>query len=239
MTSRHFVIEIQGFRDNSGAFVLKEVAIKPVFGDRVTHHSVVRSEEPWKNLNADRRREANYNFSFTHGISWDDGNTDLKRSMQLMRIFTSGADHLWSKGFEKCQVLEKILRRTVYNLDSVNCPKSSELPYNNAFEECTLPVHKPISEGQGPPYKCAKVQAQQYAKWLKNNYYSTTSKQPRYCCGKKCFDKSLDTTEVDGMACNKCESYGRCYCRCISYMRDKLTYLQKQAVIVWEVLSTR
>lgn len=40
-----------------------------------------------------------------------------------------------------------------------------------------------------------------------------------YCCPKRCFYLLDGTDEVDGLACKTCQSYGRCYCKCKSYMK--------------------
>ena len=230
MRSKQLIIDIQGFRDNDGSFILKEVAI--VRDDRVVYHAVIRCE-PRKTLNANRQREANYNSSFVHGISWYDGTTNLKRAIHLMKVFASTACQIWVKGPEKCKVLEKILHRKMCDLEIIDCPKASELPKDDTFEECTLPVHRQISD-KTTPYKCAKLQVQQYARWFARPIEIL---EPGYCCTLNCFQKS--DTEVDELACEKCESYGQCYCRCTIYMRDKLAYLLKQANIVREVLFSK
>lgn len=40
----------------------------------------------------------------------------------------------------------------------------------------------------------------------------------RYCCNLKCFVKR--GTEVDGIACKRCMSSCRCYCKCKTYMKN-------------------
>jgi len=38
-----------------------------------------------------------------------------------------------------------------------------------------------------------------------------------YCCSKKCM--ILSKILADGIACDVCEHFGQCYCRCISFLK--------------------
>lgn len=39
-----------------------------------------------------------------------------------------------------------------------------------------------------------------------------------YCCDERCF--ALDRTQVDGIACEKCNHYCYCVCECKTYKRN-------------------
>lgn len=47
---------------------------------------------------------------------------------------------------------------------------------------------------------------------------STTSKDIRFCCEKKCLIQP--DCQVDGLACRKCESFSYCRCKCETYKKD-------------------
>ena len=52
-----------------------------------------------------------------------------------------------------------------------------------------------------------------------------------YCCEeKKCF--ILETLEVDGLACRKCQSFGQCFCRCNTYMSKQKYCCSKKCCIL-------
>lgn len=48
-------------------------------------------------------------------------------------------------------------------------------------------------------------------------------KMDKYCCDRKCFKRT--ETEVDGMACSKCENFSYCKCRCKSFRVEDPTLL--------------
>ncbi len=48
-----------------------------------------------------------------------------------------------------------------------------------------------------------------------------------YCCQKECFRKDPSVTEVDGLACHNCGAFGRCYCKCKTYMSLKYVPCKK------------
>jgi hypothetical protein len=45
-----------------------------------------------------------------------------------------------------------------------------------------------------------------------------------FCCDKLCFPRP--SSQVDGLACNKCRSYGYCLCNCLTHVPRKTTYEQ-------------
>lgn len=44
-----------------------------------------------------------------------------------------------------------------------------------------------------------------------------------YCCDKKCFE--APDNQVDGIACNKCENFSYCMCKCKSLQQIRPTLL--------------
>ena len=143
MKEIHFVVDAQGFRDNNGAFILKELAIKWVHSDQL-EHNVVHSAVPWFTLNEEKQKEAMHNATFIHGISWTDGDAELKRVRHMARVVTVNAFQIWAKGHEKCIFLRQFFNTMVYDLERTGCPKASDLPYNGTFEECPMAAHKSI-----------------------------------------------------------------------------------------------
>lgn len=191
---KELVMDIQGFRDNNGSFIVKEIGIKSVYGD-LTWHELVESAVPWNDLSDKRQKEANFNTTFTHGISWSDGCDKVKTAIRRVKFVILGANVIWAKGGDKCTTLRKLLNTKVQDLEHEGCPKAKDLPYQDTFQKCPLTVHHCATE-QRPVYRCALQQAQQYAIWLKNHqmdvnddYDSDVSDIEKYCCIHKCFDK--------------------------------------------------
>ena len=55
----------------------------------------------------------------------------LSFSFQLTRIF-------FAKGTEKCELLSKLLVKTVYNLEDLNCPRISKILPEETVASCSL-----------------------------------------------------------------------------------------------------
>ena len=56
-----------------------------------------------------------------------------------------------------------------------------------------------------------------------------------YCCNEKCFRVPED--QVDGKACDKCNSYCYCRCSCKTYQKnrlDKLEELAHRLSLLWQ-----
>ena len=49
-------------------------------------------------------------------------------------------------------------------------------------------------------------------------FTSRVMEMERYCCDKKCFKINPTYDEVDGMACDKCEQFSHCMCKCSSFI---------------------
>ena len=71
-----------------------------------------------------------------HGLDWDEGDIpycDLK-TICLSFSFQFTRKNFFAKGIEKCELLSKLLQKTVYNLEHLNCPQISEI----IFSSCSL-----------------------------------------------------------------------------------------------------
>jgi len=98
-----------------------------------------------------------------HAISWEDGYVQYSRLKQILldvlpNNFFPFA--VYVKGREKCDFLSKLLQGayTVSDLDTLSCPKSSDLPLPSPLRSCH--VHKAI------PDQCPLVKCYQYINWM-------------------------------------------------------------------------
>lgn len=51
-----------------------------------------------------------------------------------------------------------------------------------------------------------------------------------YCCKEKCFP--VTGTQVDGLACFKCESFSFCKCRCITWKNNTVTDKPRKETLI-------
>ena len=96
-----------------------------------------------------------------HGLDWDEDDipySDLK-TICLSFSFRLTRKKFFAKGIEKFALLTKLLQKTVYNLEDLNCPRISDI----------------ISEAQVPPPPC----------YLHSNFRSTNNQLSNHCAERK------------------------------------------------------
>lgn len=122
-------VDVQGFKDNSNRFILKEIA---VLTSNSSFHDVIRSPFSIEHLNEKRRRQTEWITNNYHGIKWSDGTMSMT---ELRKIIKPMLHHkiIFVKGAEKVQWLRFILedkkkRIMIVNLD---CVRFIENKYEN------------------------------------------------------------------------------------------------------------
>ena len=74
--------------------------------------------------------------------------------------------------------------------------------------------------------ECSKMEdfsiADEFAR--EQEEYDKSDNPNNYCCEKKCLKQPF--WQVSGIACNKCESYSYCSCKCITYWKNKADRLK-------------
>ena len=73
-----------------------------------------------------------------NGLSWADGHFPYDQVKTVLREAVAPYDHLYARGFDKCELLTDILNRPKHNYEDLECPDPMKL---NSEVHCTLPCH--------------------------------------------------------------------------------------------------
>lgn len=157
------IIEIQGFKVNSGAFYPKEVCVTNLGRDCFIGHWVLSAPHLLSELTAARRQENRWLTDFHHGIQWHEGDTSLQYVLTELRRISETADVIYTRGSIKAIYLQNILSRDIINLEECNeCPPFAELPL--ARTVCN--VHGAVPSSKVKNKRCALASALQLKEWL-------------------------------------------------------------------------
>nr|AGQ20231.1 AsIV-cont00128-ORF1 [Apophua simplicipes ichnovirus] len=124
------VVDVQGFKQSDGKFVLKEFAMVTIDMKIVKHlEFVVKPPYPFKYLLKEHR---SMNSSLTrnvHGISWDSGTISYEESRPYIRKLLKNARTIYVRGSEKRVWLRSLLNVSVQVVDlkKLECPSTREL----------------------------------------------------------------------------------------------------------------
>ena len=159
------VIDLEGFNLKSLWFVVKELSICTSYTDTIFFKTPVKFTE----LPANDRFRVLWLTRKLHGLDWDEGEipySDLK-TICLGISFRFIRNIFFAKGIEKCELLSKLIHKTLYNLEDLFCPRISEISPPEAVNSCNLHTNlcnkKPVSN------HCAERKAKTFAQWLKSD----------------------------------------------------------------------
>lgn len=143
------VINIQGFRDNCGKFISKEVAViaigEPIFG-----HWIMTPPYLFDDLPEKSKWENNWFTRNYHGIEFDDETNYEYFALQLREI-TRQARYIYSRGQEKTHYLRHLLSRNIYSLEEIS-PTFKNL---SEGEENTQRFHHGFRSSGSDKFLCA------------------------------------------------------------------------------------
>lgn len=105
MERRVAFVDMQGFKDNSNRFVLKEIA---VVTSNASFHDVIKSPFAFRHLNKKRTREAKWLTKNHHGIHWNAGTMSMTQLRTIIRPMLH-RKVIYVKGIEKVQWIRFIL----------------------------------------------------------------------------------------------------------------------------------
>ena len=154
-TANIIVLDLKGFKIKSLGFIIKKLSLCSSYNDTIFFKPPLKFTE----LLAYDRQTVIWLANNLHGLDWDEGDIpycDLK-TICLKFSFRFTRKKFFAKGIEKCTLLTKLLQKTVYNLEDLNCPRISEI----------------ISEAQVPP--C----------YLHSNFRSTNNQLSNYCAERR------------------------------------------------------
>lgn len=167
------VIDIQGFRDDRGQFIPKEVAVLPInFNKNFVAHFIITPPCPFQELSKPWRTQNNYLTKHHHRIEWFEGNVLGKQLHSDLREIVKNADRIYARGVDKIKFLENISAREIINLEEwADCPSFTNLPAST--EHCYLHVFRDGSV-------CALNYAYRLKTWLETKLGKKRDEQSRY-----------------------------------------------------------
>jgi hypothetical protein len=72
------------------------------------------------------------------GLNWSDGQIPYERLPKVRSEVVAPYDHLYARGYEKCELLHDILQRPIHNYEDLQCTDPKELKSN---VHCYLSCH--------------------------------------------------------------------------------------------------
>lgn len=160
MEDLSFIVDIQGFHGKYGEFLPKEVAVLGL-DYNVIAHWIIKAPYPFSELEAGFSKANTYLSCYEHGLEWFDGTADLEDVYISLRDVARRSLQIYVWGSTNQKLLEKVLSRSVTNLQELNCPSFKNLPYTN-IHSCFH--HTCIKEFM----VCALSFAYKLRNWLKN-----------------------------------------------------------------------
>ena len=168
------VIDLQGFKDSSNNFIIKEAAIVFLNANCVGNWIAV-PPYPFTELSLRAQLYNNLETKHIHGLEWFQGDVGHRQIHANLRELASNANNIFVYGREKVKVVESIITRCVFDLTEMECPWQKGQPQN-----C---IHHGINL-RNPLYACALARVNFYKEWLIENYekvsalcYSVTAPQ--------------------------------------------------------------
>ena len=130
------VLDLEGFKLKSLGFIIKELSLCSSYNDTIFFKPPLK----FTDLPAHDRQKVIWLTNNLHGLDWDEGDIpycDLK-TICLSFSFRFVRKNFFAKGIEKCELLSKLLQKTFYNLEDLNCPRISEIISEEQVPSCYL-----------------------------------------------------------------------------------------------------
>lgn len=152
--------DIQGFKDNSNEFILKEIA---VITTNSSFHDVIKSPYSIEILDKGHKRDAEWLTGHYHGIKWDDGTTSMTKLRQIIKPMLR-QKIIYVKGEEKVGWMRLILgdKRNRIQIINLECMGCCVKPHE--FDALT-DSYKNICKRHPKHYHCALRNVLKICKW--------------------------------------------------------------------------
>nr|AGQ20173.1 AsIV-cont00056-ORF1 [Apophua simplicipes ichnovirus] len=124
------VVDMQGFKQSGGKFVLKEFAMVIIDVKKVKHlEFIVKPPYPFDNLFKEDRAANLWLTHNLHGISWKSGTIPYEESRLYVRKLLKNARTVYVRGSGKKAWLRSLLNFSVdvVDLKELECPSTKEL----------------------------------------------------------------------------------------------------------------
>ena len=152
------VIDIECFRFRNKEWTVKEMAVCGDYLDSI----IFKPPHSFDLLASNARKAYSWITDNLHGIQWDSGVYPYERLMLFVESIKLRYPNsiYYAKGLEKTTFLEKLFHKQFIDLDDLDCPKITDLPYKNVTCNYRLSVRHLQS------HHCARKKAKCYSDWL-------------------------------------------------------------------------
>lgn len=127
-------VDLQGFKNNSNHFIVKELAI--VFNNNECINFIIRPPFHFECLSLKKQREANWLTRHYHHLDWSDGTVTYQSVCKFLQSNTRHSK-VYTKGEEKVKCLNEMTRhhQTIFNAEDIGCIsfKQIENKYSEYF----------------------------------------------------------------------------------------------------------
>lgn len=173
-----YIIDIQGFRDDSGHLIPKEVAVVTLDRNCIAHW-LIAPPYPFTELTSTSQRQNNWLSCKHHGIEWFEGEVPINFLHANLREIARTARLIYTRGHEEAALLQKITSRRITNLEDLNRASFKSLPVIDEF--C---FHHGVKKGI-TIYMCALNNVLRIKKWIEkerlDGVFSTSHNKTSTC----------------------------------------------------------
>ena len=165
-TTNIIVLDLKGFKLKSLGFIIKELSLCSSYNDTIFFKPPLK----FGNLPAHDRQTVIWLTNNLHGLDWDEGDIpccDLE-TICLSFSFRFTRKKFFAKGIEKCELLSKLLQKTVYNLEDLNCPRISEIISEEQVPSCYHRSNFRSTNDQLSNH-CAERKARIFSQWTQSD----------------------------------------------------------------------
>lgn len=159
-----YIIDIQAFHDKDGVYLPKEIAIVALDYNFISHW-IVKPPCAYDELPKGIISTNSYLTCYQHGLEWYDGESTLEDVYSSLRVAARDAQNIYVRGFQKVNLLERVLGRNIVNLEEYSCPSFKNLPQ---VDDHFCIYHG----GKADHYSCALTYAYKLRIWLRKTLYN-------------------------------------------------------------------
>ena len=161
-TTNIIVFDLEGFKLKLLGFIIKELSLCCSYNDTIFFKPPLK----FVDLLVHDRQTVIWLTNNLHGLDWDEGDIpycDLKR-ICLSYSFRFTRKNFFAKGIENCELLSKLLQKTVYNLEDLNCPRISGEKVPSSY------LHSNFrSTNEQLSNHCAERKARIFSQWTQSD----------------------------------------------------------------------
>ena len=162
-----FIVDIQGFKNSSNEFIVKELAIIALGFDSIPSVYLFKPPFEWSYLSSERKSENFWLVRNYHGMSWDIGEVPYYDLSETLRRNLEKATKVHVKGLQKKRFLERYIPN-IYNTEDLGCPSLQKIVHHSIicdnhkdWKSCFIP-------------NCAIRNVMALNNWIVEHYESST-----------------------------------------------------------------